>query len=210
MAAVIPHHLLASDLIEEVFSQLQCHNDVPLIIISPDHYQQLKKAQLYLTNHDGKELFSIFPAKYQKMSEFNQAKVVNEHGYAGLLPIINKFCPKVSVYPIIINHRSQLAPIYRQLGRKLASLSPLYLIISSDFSHHGNLIETEKNDILSLHGLQSQQYEQIINDCLNCWEFLLGYFQGPPNFHFQNHRNSYHYGGESENITSYITGFFTK
>lgn len=210
MAAVVPHHLLASDLIEEVFSQLQCHEAIPLIIISPDHYQQLKKNQLYLTNLEGQQLFNFFPNKYQKKSEFSQAKVVNEHGYTSLLSIITQSCPQVSIYPLIINHRSQLAPIYRQLGRQLASLDPLYLIISSDFSHHGNLIETQSNDAFSLHGLQSKQYEQIVNDCPNCWELLLGYFQGSPNFHFLNHRNSYDYSGEAENITSYITGFFTK
>ena len=96
------------------------------------------------------------------------------------------------------------------MGKQLAQTPDTFLLISSDFSHYGDLATTRENDRQSMQALLNRQgitYQQINNDCPNCWWVLQG-FLPQAKFNLLSQSNSYYYSLVKENITSYFTGCF--
>lgn len=208
-AGVVPHHLLAGDLIEEVFSHLPCNKNTILAIVSPDHYLQTRSSELVLTNHDGVALLGDWALEHGVTLASSSARLSIEHGVTVFAPFVKKYCPHSQVIPLVINYRHRQDNLL-SLGKQLAQTPDTFLLISSDFSHYGDLATTRENDRQSMQALLNRQgitYQQINNDCPNCWWVLQG-FLPQAKFNLLSQSNSYYYSLVKENITSYFTGCF--
>src|SRR5690606_10634333 len=103
----------------------------------------------------------------QRLSELLQAEIdpevfVSEHGIDTMMPFIAEYFPGAIV--VAIGYAGE-PPVNTQVIEKLWSVlrSELmksrsgenFLLVSSDFSHHGNLVETEAKDLVTRRFLES-------------------------------------------------------
>ena len=163
-AGITSHHILAHHYLDAWFSQLaQIRNPQRFYIISPDHYG-ISLEPYSLTIGCWKSGFGIVESDREKVFELAQSLGVEldmgvfapEHGISALMPYIKKYFPQAKVIAIV--HRSEPA-VNTFLSGGLAGIlenefdeagkQENFLIISSDFSHGGNMQETCNYDFNS-------------------------------------------------------------
>ena len=139
----------------------------------------------------------------------SQQKIANEHGITGILPLIQNACPQSQIVSFAVNLRAKQEQNLADLGKKIGQQANTILIISSDFSHEGDIGTTQTNDQQSLRGLAANDFTSIVNDCPHCWTVLQGFFgQTALTFHLFAQSNSYILSHYPQNITSYISGWW--
>ncbi len=174
---------------------------------------------MILTDEEGgdflREKWEWESERKEKIS-INRQKIANEHGVAGLLPLIKEACPKSQVIKMAVSAKKSQSKNLRRLGEKInkkmgtnGEKAEIILLISSDFSHGGNMEETAQNDQRSLKALEENNWAEVVNDCPNCWAIVQGFFgKKEPKFFLEQVSNSQLLGGGEENITSYISGWW--
>lgn len=167
---IVPHHLLAADLIAAGFATIGERDFGRVIILCPDHYHRGRTffsvpGRDFLTalgpvplDRDGAERLKILSCA----SESNLFS--HEHGVQALLPFVARYFPGVPVLPVAIGIRSG-AGEWRELAAALAPLSgeEALVIQSTDFSHYLNREETEAHDSESEAVIMSCDPEQALS-----------------------------------------------
>jgi len=140
----VPHHLLAKDLIAEIFSSISENEYQKIIVISPDHFNS-GETQFSTTS---KNIQTVF-GEINTDQELVQAIVTNneliqesklfrrEHGIHSVAPFIEYYFPeaKVTVVAIKINSsKEQLDTLYYTLKPHISSQT--LIVQSTDFSHY--------------------------------------------------------------------------
>lgn len=198
-------------MIKDALKDLDCVEKQNVVIVSPDHFGQLNKNQLLLTNKEGEKFLQEKDFWEQLRNDLliDDRGVIAEHGFQGLISFVADRCPEVKIIPVILNLNDRQQQNIFSLGEKAQAWQDTIFIISSDFSHGEDLATTLANDQQSLQGLLQADFEKVKNDCQNCWQFIRGYYSPQKaNFVLQTNKNSSELGGESQNITSYFTGYF--
>jgi len=157
----VSHHLLADRQIDRWFAELAARRAVSrFYILCPSHWGL--STQTYsitdgswrvkggLVESDGPRARSLA----KNLGVDLEPRVFDpEHGIATLIPYIAKYFPKAKI--IAIAYRGEppvnqpmaerlyecLSPAFKDKGRKKN-----FLLISTDFSHHGNLESTQEHD----------------------------------------------------------------
>jgi AmmeMemoRadiSam system protein B len=115
VSGVVPHHLLAEEIIEDFFSYISCQKKPKtIVILSPDHFQSgiLMESNSFITINlegDEKEFNNLKVdtllweklVKENKMA-LNNTAVIAEHGVTTLLPCIKKYFLETNILPILI------------------------------------------------------------------------------------------------------------
>ncbi|GAH29670.1 unnamed protein product, partial [marine sediment metagenome] len=115
VSGVVPHHLLAEEIIEDFFSYISSQEKPKtIVILSPDHFQSgiLMESNSFITiglegddekfnNLKVNTLLSGKLFKENKMA-LNNSAVIAEHGVTTLLPYIKKYFPETNILPILI------------------------------------------------------------------------------------------------------------
>ena len=131
---MVPHHLLAGDLIEEVFSHLPCNEKTILALVSPDHYLQTQPQELALTNDAGIALLRDWAKENEFILASSSARLSIEHGVTVFAPFVKKYCPHSQVIPLVINYRYRQANLL-SLGKQLAQTPDTFLLIKIGRAH---------------------------------------------------------------------------
>lgn len=154
-AGILPHHLLASDLIAEEFSTIALkENPKTIILVGPNH-----------NNRGGAILSSVRPwgtpfGKVESdtavVESLHSSSVVSlwndgfeeEHSIGAIVPFVKHYFPNAQIVPIVI--RSDIGRVSAErLGKSLAALlndESVLLLASIDFSHYQTRAEAERND----------------------------------------------------------------
>lgn len=225
VATIISHHLLAKDLIAENFSKIEDKEIERVILVSPDHFKQIKKPEcLVMTANVGwKTEAEIVRPESNKITELTNNKknwcqnvdsFRGEHGVFALVPFIRNYLPKVKIIPLILRPSNNL-DIFFDIGKDMAkefNKNKTLVVVSSDFCHNISNDEAKNNDLTSIKILESKDNDKIDlinNDCPQCISFLFGYLGQEPKFEFVQNTNSYEISGEyPESVTSYISGYY--
>lgn len=136
--ALVPHHLVAGELISRIFESLRAQKVNHVIIISPNHYEA-GTGSIQTSNHAWQTPFGRVPGM-NLGTEFPEASrqiMKVEHGVSGLMPYIAYYLPQARVSSIILKYRTSDA----QVARLAEELSPqlsqdTVLLASVDFSHY--------------------------------------------------------------------------
>ena len=195
LAGIVPHHFLAKEIIAGFFAGLKSKNVKTIIIISPDHLQQLAN-QKYLAATS----WANWQTPYGQMNsnahlaklmvdkltfKENNVAFLNEHGISTLVPFAKRSFPYAQIVPLILKSNAKLTD-FERLGKKLAKLADrerTLLIISSDFSHHVSAETAAQNDRLSRQILEERDFFKIANincDCRAGMALLFGYLSDLP------------------------------
>ena len=115
ISGVVPHHLLAKEIIEDFFSYISSQGKPEtIVILSPDHFQSgiLMESNSFITiavDSNEKEFSHLKTdtllwgklVKENKMTP-NSSAIIAEHGITALLPYIKKYFPETNILPILI------------------------------------------------------------------------------------------------------------
>jgi AmmeMemoRadiSam system protein B len=170
--AVIPHHLLQSHYIADMYARFKAQGTVKtVIIIGPNHpevgaYWALTSAGSWDTP-DG-----IVEADTQKISALEKAGVLREdtktveieHSINSQIPFIAHYLPGVRVVPIVMSAFSS----QEQITALVTALKPLVgedtvVVASVDFSHYLDRATAEKMDAETKELLEKKNYGKILS-----------------------------------------------
>lgn len=150
-AALVPHHLVAGEIISGVFESLQSQRPKKIIIISPNHYE-VGDSNIQGSSTNWQTPFGVVEGQelVPELDTALPATMVNEHGTAGLLPYVGYYIPKAKVFSVIVKYRTPDRQL-EELAEKISKLidNDTVVITSVDFSHYLPLPVAEQRDQLT-------------------------------------------------------------
>jgi AmmeMemoRadiSam system protein B len=145
-ALVLPHHTIASGLVDEFLRMVTFVNIKHVLIIGPNH-QEVGSAAFLLADEPwgtgeekniptDKKLVSSIVSGYS-YARVDTPSVIHDHASYGMLPYIRRFIPDVDVTAILISRNADKALLLSFADRlsKLISRDDTLVIASVDFSH---------------------------------------------------------------------------
>ena len=186
VSGVVPHHLLAKDIMEDFFSYISSQEKPKtIVILSPDHFQSgiLMESNSFITialNSDNKNFKNLIVdtslleklAKENKITSNNSA-VIAEHGVTALLPYIKKYFPETNILPILIPAditKEQVEQLVKTIDEN--TLLNTLVVASVDFSHYLPSQAADFHDAKSIRVLLNFEEENFENIEVDCWQAL--------------------------------------
>jgi len=187
VSGVVPHHLLAKDIIEDFFSYISSQGKPEtIVILSPDHFKSgiLNKDKSTFTTinlESDKKLFNnirvdkLLGMKLinENKTTFNNSAILYDHGITNLLPFIKKYLPETNILPILISEdisQKQIEQLVKTINK---NTSPLTVMIASvDFSHYLPYRAADFHDKKSIRTLLNFEQDSFENIEVDCWQAL--------------------------------------
>lgn len=228
VSGVVPHHLLAEEIIEDFFSYISSRGKPEtIVILSPDHFQSgiLMESDAFITislEGDDEEfnnlkvdiLLSGKLFKENKMA-LNNSAVIIEHGVTTLLPYIKKYFPETNILPILIPAditKEQVEQLVKTIDEN--GLLDTIVVASVDFSHYLPSLAADFHDTKSIRVLLNFEEENFKNVEVDCWQAfyaarLFAKLRQKESPHIIAHKNSADFLNlELEETTSYFSVVF--
>lgn len=223
---IVPHHLLACNLISSFFSSLSDSKPDYVVVIAPNH-NGIGKKQIITGSRSWATPFGVLDGDTELSkslledidTEENYPVLENDHSISGLVPYIKYYIPDSRIIPVMLKGSLSLEDcknLSQRIQRTMAGKN--YVIIASiDFSHYLTLDKAEKMDEITLKAIQDRDYKSIRNmgnDNLDSPPSLITFLEtmqqtGVDKFNVTAHSNSDKIGGiRTESTTSYFTILF--
>jgi len=223
-ATIMPHHLVASSLINQNLALAAKNSEIKkIIILSPNHFLAPKKA--FTSDGNWQTKYGLLESDtdlIKQIVELNLAQIdylamEKEHGIFDLLPYIKFYFPNAQIVPLVISENlsfdeaDKLSDFFKQkLGEDTL------LILSADFSHYLPKIVADFHDQASMAALNNFDYDFIrqmdIDNPVSLY-VLLKYLekQHAQRFVLLDNKNSQDFMANEmlEQTTSYVSGYFT-
>ncbi|QQO11330.1 AmmeMemoRadiSam system protein B [Breznakiella homolactica] len=226
-AGTVSHHILADRLIDAWFRELAARRTVSVFfILSPSHWG-LSTERFSLTagswrtgSGDVRSNGTIVRDVSRKLDVSGDDRVfAYEHGVSTLMPYIARYFPEAEA--VCIAYTGD-APLNQPMAEKLtAALSPyfsekskddFFLLISTDFSHHGGRETTAANDAKTEHFFaepSARSWYAVVCDNVPGIYVLARLLPPRTRSCILYHTDSYRLSGEQEDdITSYFFSYF--
>lgn len=223
----VSHHALANDYIEDFFKTLSNSRKIKtFFIICPSHYglstYEWSVANGTWKTDDGKTVQIDLKKAQQIVSalnvDFDPQVFTIEHGISSLTPFVNKYFPNAKIVAIAVQGEPPMNVEYAtKLYESIKSFftekkrKDNFLLISSDFSHHGNEEQTRiKDERSALFFNNLSQENWILCGCDNRPGIYImsRFINEKTKVVYLKHTTSYEICGEGEeDITSYYFSF---
>ncbi|MBU4349647.1 AmmeMemoRadiSam system protein B [bacterium] len=186
VSGVVPHHLLAKEIIADFFSYISSQvKPKTIVILSTDHFQSgiLMESNSFITialDSNNKEFNNIkidtlLREKLVKENKMilNNSAVITEHGVTVLLPYIKKYSPETNILPILIPAditKEQVEQLVKTIDEN--TLLNTIVVASVDFSHYLPSRAAGFHDVKSIRVLLNFEEENFENIEVDCWQAL--------------------------------------
>lgn len=220
------HHLLASDIIHNLFKSIEANHYDNIVIIGPDHSSR-RGNDIIISDNAWSTPFGIVEInmKYnEKLSTFPLVKTDNEfmeseHSNSALIPFIKYYFPDAKLNTIALPTTltiKESTDFGNLLAETLDSENTL-LLASIDFSHYLSFSEASLHDVETFTSISDMDFEKIsryTNDNLDSPETLIAFLTYVDSLacykHLLENKNSAHYAKpDEEGTTSYFTMVYT-
>jgi len=230
VSLISPHHLLAVDLIDNIFRknyELNKNSSIErIIILSPNHFNLGRGWAITSGNPAiGKESGVEYDTEAVSLLAGSNglfysdaAAFQKEHGVENLLFFAKKYFPSSKIVPIMIRDelpRGKADAIADFLADNFKEKT--LIILSADFSHYVGKALSEMHDQKAIETISSLDFDKFSDLDIDCagglyvaskYSKKLGYRKF--NF-FENSNSSRIYGKDlGDENTSYVTGYFSK
>ncbi len=223
---IVPHHLLAADIIAATFSTLARSNDYHrVILLSPDHFS-LGSALFSVTDRDFRTVLGPVKSDKETVAALlagglcaRSSLFVREHGVRALLPFIAHWFPEAKVVAVAVN----ITTTQEQCDAFVAQLEPFLdqrtlVVQSTDFSHYLPLRQARVRDRQTLHLLYNGEPSDVFRltqpghlDSLAC-HYIQGVLQarryGALPSVLANRNSQYYSPLPQDGTTSYIAAVY--
>lgn len=188
VSGVVPHHLLAKDIIEDFFSYISSQGKPEtIVILSPDHFHSgtLNDDNAFITldwkSGSGKKEFEnikIDSLLGKKLADDNKialssSAIVYDHGITNLIPYIKKYFPESKFLPILIPidiTKEQVEQLVKIIDEN--TLLNTIIVASVDFSHYLPSRAADFHDKKSIRVLLNFEEDNFDNIEVDCWQAL--------------------------------------
>ena len=220
---IVPHHLLASDIIAEFFHQISAQSVKRVILIGPNHYET-GRASIITSYYDWETPVGTVRADTAAIQSFlveapyasvDEEVAESEHSVSSLMPFIAHYFPFASVVPVIVSTKISTLQL-DDLTHALNTLNDdkTIFIASVDFSHYLSKGEAEKRDAVTLALLEDSNLDALSTLSSEYTDspksvallFKIMNQNGLSAFRVLRHENS---GTKTKNEFSEVTSYFT-
>ena len=229
IGGIVPHHLLAANIIAEFFSVLAQEPPDTLVVIGPNH-RRIGHNGLHTSTLDWVTPFGVLETDSRlttglmeelKASQ-NDVLMELEHSISSLVPYIKYYLPETKIVPILL-HGNYSLDDSRKLGECISQAAKddegIVIIASIDFSHYLDTDTADRMDEITLKAIESRDTLALIkmnNDNLDSPPSILTLLSamddiGAVGPDVIGHDNSYGITGTSADYTtSYYTMLFRR
>jgi len=168
--AVVPHHLLAHQLIAEIFAKLQRDPPPLLIVLGPNH--QNRGARILTSRLGWDTPFGTVSTNGEGiegllntgLAKIDDSAFTSEHSIGNLMPFVKCYLPDAKVIPIILHHDVSQKEA-AQIAEYLATMAKQGAVIVSsvDFSHYLTRREAEEKDKITLEAMKEKNFNTIFS-----------------------------------------------
>jgi len=188
VSGVVPHHLLAEEIVEDFFSYISSEEKVEtIILLSPDHFHSgtLNDDNAFITldwksgsekeEFDNIKIDSLLGKKLagENKIALNSSAIVYDHGITNLIPYIKKYFPESKFLPILIPidiTKEQIEHLVKTINTETPAQT--IIIASVDFSHYLPSQAADFHDAKSIRVLLNFEEENFKNIEVGCWQAL--------------------------------------
>ena len=227
IGGVVPHHLLAANMIAEFFQTISKDPPSTIVVIAPNH-RRIGMTGLHTSSLDWRTSFGILEADRELVSGLidtlgaaeNDSLMELEHSISGLVPYIRYYLPDTRIVPILL-HGNYSAADSKRLGEHLADTvqdNPEIMVIASiDFSHYLDTDTADRMDEITLKAIEVRDTQALIrmsNDNIDSPPSILTLLSAMDGLGAEGplvtgHSNSFIIaGGGADYTTSYYTMLF--
>lgn len=224
VGGIVPHHLVAGEIIQKLFSTIGNQSPKTIILISPDHWGVAKSNLTTTAKNDlggvlvdtslrGK-LINEFPSNI----EFDDELLSHEHGITGLVPYIKNLSPHTKIIPIAVSAITSGITLDKISQFLSKTEDDVVIVASSDFSHYLPSLAADLHDSTSIAAISAFDRNNFRNLEVDCWQCLyiissISELKNAKNYELIGHSNSAKLS-TSENTatetTSYVSLIFRK
>lgn len=167
---VVPHHLLAVDVIANSFSYISLGDYKNIVLIGPDHFSAGEK-EISVTERDFLTVFGTVATDKKIVKKLKELPFVGEgdffyreHGLGAELPFLKYYFPDVKVTAITFKSTVSKDKLDQVIAILEKNLTPNSLVIeSTDFSHYLTGSEAEIKDAESISVIESEDAARVLN-----------------------------------------------
>ncbi|HOK97267.1 MAG TPA: AmmeMemoRadiSam system protein B [Candidatus Paceibacterota bacterium] len=170
-AGVVPHHLLAEEIINNFFEELNSSSSLQTVILfSPDHYNQTALTGGHFITISSQIISTLTQNSLVKVNEFS---VSQDQGVMNLMPFFQKYLPEIEVIPILISPLATKEET-RELVEELNKIIPenTIFLASVDFSHYLPLPLLLLHDVKSIRTLLNFEEAEFQKLDVDSWQAL--------------------------------------
>lgn len=224
--SILPHHLLASDLIHEVFQNVKMHNYETVVLIGPDH-ESVQMGKIFTTLKDWQTPFGVLHTDSNIIKELlkndflieDDNKLTIEHSISSIVPFVKYYLKDAKIVSLAMTKQTNLKDIEKLVDdlNNLIDIDKTLFIASVDFSHYLDLEHANNMDFISMEAIENKDINKIMsftNDNLDSPVSIVTILTMmdklyKTNIHMLNHSNSELITKQSmDETTSYITYIF--
>jgi AmmeMemoRadiSam system protein B len=169
---IVPHHLVAKDLIHEVLKNVQKNNYKTVVLIGPDH-ESTNKGKIFTTLSDWQTPRGILETdskltkellKYDFVIE-DDDKITMEHSTSSIIPFINHYLKNIKIVTLVLTKQVKLEDVEILTDElyKNINLHETLFIASVDFSHYLNLEDAQKKDLISMEAIKNKDINKLMS-----------------------------------------------
>lgn len=148
-AAVLPHHLVAEDLVTDFLERLTDQTVSRVFLIGPNHF-----------NAGDANLIS--DREIESLAIAQKEVVDNEHAITNLRPLVQSGLGYPDIIPIVVSSKTTEKEINSLSSYLSGQLGPDALIIASiDFSHQQTLDQANSYDDITWKLIQNKDYDSL-------------------------------------------------
>lgn len=224
---IIPHHLLAKQLIADTLKTVSLGNYQEIVLLSPDHFYA-GKTVVSVSERNFSTVFGEFKSEPTIIKALKRLAFVSEadffyreHGLQAPLPFIKYYFPQARIIAITFRPDVSREELDAVVDILKTSLSPNTLVVqSTDFSHYLTPTIAAERDTETLAVLAEDKPEQILalKQPANIDSLAAAYVQAKlqhelfkSKFIVLSHHNSQDYTSEPViSSTSYLSAVYIK
>lgn len=166
---IVPHHLLAKDIIADTFASASAGNYKNIVLLSPDHFQA-GKSEVSVTERDFSTVFGTIESEKEIANQLKNLSFVGEgdffyreHGLQAQLPFIKYYFPKAKIIAITFKptvSKEKLDQVISVLEKNLGQDS--LIIQSTDFSHYLTPTKAAEKDAETMAIINNSETEKTL------------------------------------------------
>jgi len=225
LGGVVPHHLVAKDVIEDFYKRISSEVAQPKIIVflSPDHFGECTRAGVsFITSELQFPDFRVATDEINILKkQFNikedNASIYLDHGIKNHLPFVKEYFGKSLILPILVSPKVTMDEA-KNFASLLNSTLPVdtFVIASVDFSHYLPKEIEDVHDKKSIRVLTNFVENEFPAIDVDSWQslYILRYIsilRGYGDYEILAHKNAQDYSKEYlTSSTSYVSCIFKK
>ncbi len=151
-AAIIPHHLLAKDLIEDLGQRVSRNKKIRKVFIIGPNHDEIGKGPLLTDSNQLKSNFLIL----------DKETIEKDHSCWAPRSILQKYFSNVEINCILISSKANIVEL-QEIAKEISfNNQETLVVISTDFSHYLTKDEADKNDITTQDLISQKNVDSIL------------------------------------------------